>query len=383
MMPINRWLPAPRHSRSAASALVLAVLLALSPPPPLHGQVSGSVGAGAHFQHFGFSDADATGIRSVHLLTMPVAARIDLGRGVSMDVGSAWARAGMQRSRGPAVTLSGPTDTQLRLGWSTPGSGLHVTMIGVLPSGTASFSADEADLAGVVAADLLPFRVSHWGAGGGAGGALAMARTAGPWGVAGSAAFLVPGSFEPLDSPAFDYRPGAHVAVRAAVDRRVGAAARASLALSHHRHGDDAADRENLFRAGDRTQALASLAFPAGATGSAVVYGGYLHRDRGTFLLTDQERTSQGFILVGAGLRHPTALGTLVPSGDLRVVRRESGENQGWIMALGASLERRAGQVNWAPTLVGRLGNVQARTGVNTGVIGLEAGARVTFGGGR
>jgi hypothetical protein len=367
------WLP------GAAAGLALLVL----PAHPAAAQVTGSAGAGAHFQYFGFSDDAATGLSSVHLLTIPVAARADLGGGVAVDLTTAWASGSLERAGGESISLSGITDTRLRVGWTIPAGWLTVAAVGVAPTGAESFTPAEAELAGVVAADLLPFRVSHWGSGGGAGGAVSAVHSTGLWGFGGSASFLVPGTYEPVADPGFDYRPGAQVSLRGVVDRRVGPGARASLSLAYHHHGDDQVDRENLFRAGDRFQAVGSWAFPAGATGSAVVYGGYLHRAQGTFLQELGTRSSQGFILLGAGFRHPTSLGILVPSSDLRVVRREDGENQGWMLAVGSALERSSGDVQWAPTLMARVGSVRAREGVSTGVTGVEAGLRVAFGGSR
>jgi hypothetical protein len=375
-----------RSSRSSRSfAFVLSVLgvLSLGSPEALEAQVTGSAGAGVTLQHFGFSDGATTGIRSVQLITIPVAARVDLGGGFAVDVNSAWARGALAAAGGEDITLAGVTDTRVSLGWSVPGERVTVAVLGVVPSGATSFTAAEAQLAGVVAADLLPFRVSHWGSGGGAGGATTLIHTAGPWGFAGAASFLVPGGYEPVADPEFEYRPGPQFSVQGALDRRVGPSSRASLSLAYHHHAEDAVDGENIFRPGNRFQALASLAFPVGAEASAVTYGGYLHRTQGTFLQELDPRASQGFILMGAGLRQPTSFGMLVPSTDLRVVRREDGVDQGWLLGAGASLEHRAGDVNLTPTLMARVGSVRAREGVSTGVTGVEIGVRVGFGGGR
>lgn len=372
-----------RSSRSFRFVLGFLGVLALGSPDTLAAQVTGSAGAGMTFQHFGFSDGAAIGIESVQLITVPLAARVDLGGGFAVDVNSAWARGALARAGGDDITLAGVTDTRVSLGWSLPGDRFTVAVLGVVPSGATSFSAAEAQLAGVVAADLLPFRVSHWGSGGGAGGATTVIHTSGSWGFAGAASFLVPGSYEPVVDPEFEYRPGLHFSLQGALDRRVGASSTASLSLAYHHHAEDALDGENIFRPGDRVQALASMAFPVGTGGSAITYGGYLHRTQGTFLQDLDPRSSQGFILLGAGLRQPTSFGTLVPSTDLRLVRREDGVDQGWLLGAGASLEHRAGNVNLTPTLMGRVGSVRAREGVSTGVTGIEVGVRVGFGGGR
>jgi hypothetical protein len=372
-----------RSSRSFGLVLFFLGVLSLGSPDALVAQVTGSAGAGMTFQHFGFSDGATTGIESVQLITIPVAARVDLGGGFAVDVSSAWARGALARAGGEDVTLAGATDTRVSLGWSVPGDRVTVAVLGVVPSGATSFTAPEAELAGVVAADLLPFRVSHWGSGGGAGGATTLIHTAGPWGFAGAASFLVPGGYEPVVDPEFEYRPGIQFSLQGAMDRRVGPSSTASLSLAYHHHAEDAVDGENIFRPGNRFQALGSLAFPLGAERIALTYGGYLHRTQGTFLQDLDPRASQGFILLGAGLRQPTSFGTLVPSTDLRVVRREDGVNQGWLLGAGASLEHRAGAVNLTPTLMARVGSVRAREGVSTGVTGIELGMRVGFGGTR
>jgi hypothetical protein len=373
----------PRGLAPTPMVSLALILTAILPPAPALAQVAGSAGAGLHVQHFGFSDGAATGLRSVRLLTLPVAARVDVGGGVGVDLSSAWASGTLERAGGEQITLSGPTDTQLRVSWTVAGGWLTLAALGVVASGADGFSSAESEMAGVVAADLLPFRISHWGSGGGAGASFSAVHASGPWGFGGGAGYLVRGSFEPVSDPTFEYQPGNQLSLQGMVDRRVGAASRVSLSVSHYRHEDDAVDRQNLFRSGDRTQAVASWAFPAGLTGSGLVYGGYLHRAQGTFLQSTETRSSQGFLLLGGGLRQPTSFGTMVPSTDLRLVRREDGVSQGWLVGLGTSLERSDGGVDWAPSVVARLGSVEARQGVTTGVTGIEVGLRVGFGGGR
>ena len=71
-------------------------------------------------------------------------------------------------------------------------------------------------LAGVVAAELLPFAVTNWGSGGSAGGDLALAFQGGGWGLGISGGYRAASEYEPYVGETFAYRPGNQLRFRLA-----------------------------------------------------------------------------------------------------------------------------------------------------------------------
>ncbi len=376
------------RSGSTPLALLSFLLggLILGPPGSAWAQTGPapfSAGAGAQFQYFDFSDSQAIGLESISLFSVPMSARIRLGGPVRVEASTTFARGELSRPGGQSVTLSGLTDSQLRLVSDLVDERVTVSAALSIPTGADGFSAEEAGLAGAIAADLLPFAISSWGAGGGVGGGISVFQPAGDFGLGFSAGYMVPGEFSPIDQSEFQYRPGATLNLQGIVDYTVGQAGRAALQVAYSRFQDDEIEGQNLYRSGDRIQARASYSFAAGTMGSGVVYGGYLHRSEGTFLDDLRARPSQGLFFAGGGVRQPWRGMTLVPSAELRVQRRDDGEDQGTLAGAGVELEVPAGGALLVPRLMVRGGSVLVREGVDSGVLGLEAGVSLRHGGSR
>src|SRR5690606_6705616 len=125
-----------RHVTLSAAAIA-ALLFALAPPPAAHAQVPASgAGAAAGLEHYAFGDDAAAGIRSLSLFTAPFAARASFAP-VMVEIAGAFARGTLTRPDGSSATLSGLTDTSIRL--SVPVSRDRLTLAGalVLPTGNA------------------------------------------------------------------------------------------------------------------------------------------------------------------------------------------------------------------------------------------------------
>jgi hypothetical protein len=383
----RRRVPVPSRAAGhrAFTLLPVAVLsLALfgEPPSPLAAQGVASAGAGLHLQSFSFQDEDAVGFRSVRLLSLPLAARAELGSGLSLSMGSAWVQGRVERLDGSSTSLTGTTDLSVALGWSAPGGWAQLSVVGVAPSGTTGFTEAEIDVAGFLAADLFPFRVSNLGTGGGFGGGISLLHAAGPWGFAASTSYLASRSFEPVREPAFEYRPGNQFSGRVVVDRQVGRWARAALAVTLLHAAADEVEGGVFLQPGTRVQVVNSWAFPVGMEGSGLLYGGYLHREGARLPELGDTRSDQALLLLGAGLRQPTGLGVLVPTVDARLLRRDDGEGQGWMVGVGATLERSLGLWKVEPSVVARLGSVEVNQNAESGITGFEVGVRLRHGGG-
>ena len=331
-------------------------------------------GIEAVYQNFSFDDEEEVGIRSVSLLTLPFAGRIGLAPGVRMELRGNVARGELIRPDESSIEISGLTDTELRMVADLMDGAASITAFALIPTGNSTLSVEEMGLAGVVGADLLPFRVSNWGSGGGFGAAVTLLHTVGEYGFGMSGGYTAAREFEPLADEPIQYRPGNQLHLRAAVDRTFNGASKGTLQVSWQRYDDDAVDGVNLFRSGDRIQGTVSYAFPAGATSNAVVYAGYLHRAEGQFLLDPETRSSEGLVLLGGGLRTAMLGGVLVPTADLRLLRRDDGVDQGVLGGVGATLELGAGDVTLLPSARVRLGNVTVAEGVESGVRGIELG---------
>jgi hypothetical protein len=333
-----------------------------------------SSGTGAFYETYDFLDPEVVGIRSVSLASVPFAVRGPVAGGVGVEVRGAFARAGLVRDDGSEVTLSGLTDTELRVSFGAWRDQVVLSAGVLLPTGSPTLTFEEAELAGLVAAELLPFRISSWGAGGGLGMVTSFAVPVGGFGIGLSAGYTAGREFEPLADGQLAYRPGDEIRLRLAVDRTIGSAAKASLLLGTQQYREDRFAGESVFQPGNRFEALASLAFAAGDVSTAVVYGGLQHRGAGRLTVTGFDTPAQDLITTGGAVRIPQGAATLVPSLDVRLFRRADGFGQGHLTALGAALEWPAGAVTIVPTLRGRFGSAVLWEDEDTAVRGLEAG---------
>jgi len=356
-------------------------LIGLLVAVPAVAQNRAAAGIGAGYESYTFKDENVVGIRSITLLTAPFAARIPLGSRVWLEATGAWARGELERADGSVATLAGLTDTQVALGLAIVPDRLSIALVGLAPTGTAEQNAEEAEVAGAIAADLIPFRISNWGSGGGIGVTTTIAHSFGRVGAGISGAYLVGREFDLLEAQEFAYRPGDQLVIRGALDATVGSAGKLGLQLTLQQAKEDQVNGSNLYRPGRRYQVIGSYQFAMGQS-SGVVYGGAMHRAQGTFLLeTGSDAPAQDLILVGGGLR--IALGRSVvfaPGGDLRLQRRADGTDQGYSAGVGGSIEL-GSTVKLIPSVRGRFGNVLVREGIETGFSGLDAGLTLRFGG--
>ena len=313
---------------STALAVVLAGIPLASP-----GTVSGqampwSAGVGAGYETYRFGDAESIGVESISLFAAPFGVRTQLFGRTSLEITGSFARGSLVKPNGDEATISGLTDTNIRVSVPVLGPDF-VTVSGIvsLPTGHTTHSLEEAEVAAVIAADLLPFRVSQWGSGGGAGVGTTIARAGDEFGFRLSASYIAAREFEPIvASPGddqFTYRPGNQLRVQMMADRTVGTAGKAALQLTFQHSGEDQTEGVNLYRSGNRFQAIGSYSFGVGQGSSGIAYGGALHRTSGVFLaeglrelrLQNQEEVAaQTLFLTGAGMRVSAGRGVLIPS---------------------------------------------------------------------
>lgn len=362
------------------TALVAWCACATLAAPAAAQRLAPRAGAAVVYERFSFGSAGDIGVETLSLLTVPLGVQLGFGRSVELGVSGAWARGEMVRDDGSESTISGPTDTELRLAVRLGRDMLTLTGIALLPTGTESLSIDEADVAGAIAADVLPFRISNWGTGGGVGGAAAIAGPIGSFAAGVSIGYVVAQEFEPLQDDAFTYRPGNQLDLRVAIDRTFGDAGKAALMLRMQQYDDDQIDGANLFRSGDRYEAVGSFAFATGERGAGIVYAGLLRRDEGEYREPVAVLPAQDLFFTGVGLELPAGSLRLKPTAELRVLSGDDDAGKGYTASAGGSVELPAGAATFVPTLRARFGKVELRPGAESDFTGLELGLALRFG---
>lgn len=351
--------------------------------------------AGELLQTYRFGDPDAVGLSEFRLVTLPFAASVGVGP-LSVLASGAYADGTAIGSEGGQVSLSGLTDTEVGISVALGPDRYVVTASAALPTGASGYTAGESAVAGIVAAELLPFAITSWGTGGGVGGDVAMALQAGAWGVGLAGGYRAAREYEPLSGQSFTYRPGDRLGARLALDRDVGESSTFSVLLGLRRFSADELGGTNLFRSGNRLEGVASYAFPVGIRSSALVYAGAYHRANGALLLEESALSgataSPSQQLFTGGLQMRVPLGrraTFLPELDGRLFRASDGIGQGWVASAGGSVDliafgrRSRGRLVLAPTARVRLGHVVVRDGAESGLTGVEAGVIVRLESGR
>ena len=366
-------------SFSCSLCLMAAVL-----PSALMGQAAG--GGGTTYEVYSFSDSEATGLDNVSLLTAPLALTLPVGQSVSLGVYSAWAQGTVQAADGQKVSITGFTDTEVSVAISLGGDNAVLAGGFVLPTGEATQSLEEVVVAGIIAAELLPFAISTWGNGGSAGGDLALAFQAGEWGIGLSGGYRAASEYEPLLDENFTYRPGDRIQGRLALDRDVGTGT-LSFLVGYQRFKDDALNQQNLFRPGARYEGMISYAFAAGRRGSGLFYGGFNHRENGSVLVENPDLAGATDTpwqqLYRGGFTFLLPIGrslTFFPDAEARLFRAEDGIGQGFLASGGLGFDvtlaggRRGTRLVLSPSGRFHVGNITVDEDSDSNVMGWTAG---------
>jgi len=335
-------------------------------------------GVGIVMESYSFKAPQQASLDKISLLTIPIVVRANLLPQLDFTVNGAFASATLTRPSGDNTTLSGLTDTELRLTYALMSDRVRLSAVALAPTGKSKLTADEMDVMGVIAADLLPFTISNWGSGGGLGvnAAIAVPVSEGTnFGI--STGFVAARKYEPLSATTFAYRPGNQMQVRAAADRSFGASAKGSLQLAYLHFSQDQNAGVNFYQAGDRLQAAGSLAFGAGANGTGILYLGYLRRAEGKYTDVVRVTPAQDLVYAGTALRHPIGSAVLVPSFDLRLLGNASGVDQGRTFSAGLGVEIPRGSFELYPQAKARLGKLTMRSSQESDFTGFEIGLTI------
>ena len=338
-------------------------------------------GGGLTYEQYTFEEPAQAGLEQLTLVTVPLGVTRTLSHGLSLTVRSAWAQGEVLTAGGETLSLSGLTDTAVRLAWN-PGGTLQLEVTGYAPTGQATHDDVESMVAGIIAADLLPLQISHWGTGGGIATSASIARNFGKLGLGASAAYRVTREFEPVDGDEFQYQPGNELNVRIAADYTLEGRRKLSIRVGLRQFDEDVVNGESLFQTGDRIEALATYSFPVSLRAAGAVYGSFVRRDQGTFLLgRGGEVEAQNLFLAGALARVPAFGGFFTPRVDARAFRPGEGPGEGYVVGAGGSLEVPVNpSLTILPSGTYRIGSVDLLGGDATAFTGWQAGLVIRYG---
>lgn len=186
--------------------------------------------SGFEIQSYSFKPGIA--LQSATQWNIPLIAVAPLGRRISVDFTTHVAGGSVTTSAGPTQTLSGFTDTELRLLYTLARDRAVASLSFNLPTGMHSVSTSDFTVAGAIGSNYLSFPVANFGTGFGvtAGGAYAV--PAGAWNLGVSGSLRYAGSYAPFSDQSLSYKPGAEIRGRVGADRLLGGSGRMLLGLT-------------------------------------------------------------------------------------------------------------------------------------------------------
>jgi len=242
----------------------------------------GSLNAAPQFQSYRFA---APSNETISEFAVPIYALIPLSQTLNLDLGSAFASVqSAYTTNGTKTTssISGLTDTQLRLNYAI-GTDFVVITAGVnLPTGRATATPTEQAAATLIASDFLALPITSLGTGVGGTGGVAMARPLGDWNLGLGVSMRHSAAYNPFQLQTggdIRYQPGDEFRARAGLDHPFGTG-RITVGETYSRFGNDMLD-SSIYNTGDRwiTELAISNAAPGG---DFLISGWNLFRTNGT-----------------------------------------------------------------------------------------------------
>jgi hypothetical protein len=290
---------------------------------------------------------------SISELAIPLAFVMPFTSRLSFDIATAFATSTVEPDGGEKSTLSGLTDTQLRLNYTFGTDAVVVTAGLNLPSGQYEVDPDKAAAASAIGNDFLAFPISSFGNGLGGTGGIAVARSAGEWniGLAGSFRKSTEFGAYKLDDAALRFLPADEIRLRAGVDRFVGSG-RLMFGLVYSMFGDDTCEgcesgtSRTTYSTGNRLIGQAAFDVPVGGA-QLFLAGWFLQRAEGMTVAG----TAPGEMILNAQAALGLTLGTffLEPSVEIRRWTID-GESAGSLVSAGARTQFNMGALYVSPS---------------------------------
>jgi hypothetical protein len=230
-------------------------------------------------QYVGYTFEQGGTKTTVTELAIPLAYLLPITDRFTLDISTAYANSRVE-SGSASSTISGLTDTQLRLNY-TFGLDAVVLTAGVnLPTGQYEVSEDKIAAAGQIGNDFLAFPVSSFGNGMAGTGGVAVARSLGEWNLGLGASFRKSAEFGAFqqNNDVLRFQPADEARLRVGLDRAA-FGGRVVLGMVYSAFGQDIAG-PTTYSTGDRVIGQAAFDVPVGAA-QLFVSGWYLHRVEG------------------------------------------------------------------------------------------------------
>ena len=371
--------------RRFSFSLLLAGLTFSNSPAQITQQ---SMGAAAHFQ--GFSFDRSLGVTAANLIMLPIAYELPIGRTLSIDFYSAYARGAVEVAD-TVYQLSGLVDTRVRANWAaTPWA--MITFGLNLPTGDAKHDSEEAVVSNVLATEVLGFREASWGLGLGATTGVVTAHNFGGVGVGLGMSYRVGSEFEPSADSALKYTPGNEARIRLAFDGNIGAN-KLTVGITWQNYSRDKLDGRDLFQPGQRWRADVAYSFRTGAAATWTLYAADVWRQHGdvSIQLIDPSNSAVRDSTFSTGQQNVLVAGvsgavrfsprfSVRPSADLRVLTREEIGGGGWVAGVGADVPLRWRSVDLFPAAKLFFGQLQAADPEKHSAVGGELSVSLRWG---
>lgn len=296
-----------------ALALLVPAAASLAAQPDVRVSVSGSIESYAFDPGFTFS--------RVTQYAVPVGIQATFGEVADVTVSTGYLNVALtsrDTEQLPDQDLSGALDTEVRLGWHVVPRRVIAFVTGVLPTGTQTVSQEQLTILGVLASDVIGFRVPIPGSGGGAGGGFGAAFPLGAsWSAGIGGSVRVPFSYQPLTGVTDEIKPGTDMRVRVGVEGSLARRTYLRVAGMFARQGDYQVADTGRAGVGNRMMGHLSLNQGVGR-GALTVYAFDVFR--GSAEVVGASVLPRGN-LIGAGLRYELPLGprvTAIPRAEFR-----------------------------------------------------------------
>jgi hypothetical protein len=315
---------------------------------------------------------DAAGEKStISQFAIPIAFAMPISERFSFDVATAFASATFDADGGEKSTISGLTDTQLRLNFTLPGDAILITAGINLPTGQYKVEENKIAPAGQIGNDFLAFPVSSFGNGFGGTGGVAFAKPLGTWNLGVGASFRKSFEFDAFESGSttVTFTPATEFRVRAGLDREI-TGGRLILGAVFSEFGEDKCEGcAGGTTAATGARIIGQAAIDKDLGGKQLYVGGWvLHRNEGEQLGGIAPAENIEDVMVALGFNAGSLF--LEPSVEARF-RQIDGET-GTLFYGGIRTRLQSGSLEFSPSIAigtGSLGDVD--------ISGLKAGMTI------
>lgn len=343
--------------RIFSRALALAVLAPLS--MQAQGLSAATFRVAPQFLNYSFDLAGSK--TTISEIAIPIAFAVPVNSRFSLDVATAFAHATLEADGGDKSTISGLTDTQLRLNYTLPGDAIMITAGLNVPSGQYKVDEDKLAAAGQIGNDFLAFPVSSFGNGLAGTGGVAFAKSLGTWNLGLGGSFRKSFEFDAFESGSttVTFTPATEFRVRAGLDRDI-AGGHVTIGGVFSQFGDDKCDGcSGGTTASSGARIIGQLGIDKDLSGKQLYVGGWLlHRAEGEQLGGTAPAQNIENVMVALGLNVGSLF--LEPNVEMRMLQTSGGDS-GSLFYGGVRTRLRRGSIEYSPSIsvgTGSIGDV-------------------------